>query len=756
MRATGASDALGSLNHPGDSARRAGGCSPLQPQHIPACSLARRVQWVAHWHPRAHPDPARCPQFAIQIGPTSWTLNHTNMALALFSSVCFTLLGRLLSGWPPTRTAGKVLVGRVKHTVRNWETETLRSFIELTTWLTGIWLVYDKTRRPFLAILCGTMSGWVLVLCGEALTPMLREVEKHMRQTCTACERSPHRPARLGPARAATLVDPILYLLYGISGTQLIYRDIGDIAVAGLLAGLAGSALLASSKLIAAWPPTRRAGQILQDRILGTAANWRNHPARSATEACSFLGCTIGAYAQYNDMLQAVQAGLAAGMLVCLVSEALAGRWIVPTSVGEEDRSARLVPLGVCAYAVILGCHWAFAAGRHGFASQVLFTICCGATAEIAAKLFLSSKRTRKWGAAIQQRLTHTVSNWETRPLRSAVEVGWTNAATWATWHLSHNVHLTFVAGIASGMGVVYLSEKLLFPPARPQPQPQEAAASDRATDRATDVADDNDTAHRADEPAVAPAADTRMISHEELQRHSSGGDSWLAIHGMVYNVSRWHDRHPGGSDILLAYAGRDASDQFELFHPPAVARRLKPFLVGALEARRPPSTGVRWGLFSEPDEGPPGSSGGGGGGDGSSSRVGDGATTDYRKLRRQLWEEGAFEPDASFYWLKQAVVIGLWGTAVGVLLAATGSDAKPARGQILLSAALLALALQQGAFIGHDTLHNGVLARPRGRTWRRAALAQLNAGALLGTSSPLNPAPARESPVCHGGRPST
>ncbi|EOD17488.1 hypothetical protein EMIHUDRAFT_71873, partial [Emiliania huxleyi CCMP1516] len=74
------------------------------------------------------------------------------------------------------------------------------------------------------------------------------------------------------------------------------------------------------------------------------------------------------------------------------------------------------------------------------------------------------------------------------------------------------------------------------------------------------------------------------MISHEELQRHSSGGDSWLAIHGMVYNVSRWHDRHPGGSDILLAYAGRDASDQFELFHPPAVARRLKPFLVGALE----------------------------------------------------------------------------------------------------------------------------------------------------------------------------
>ena len=85
-------------------------------------------------------------------------------------------------------------------------------------------------------------------------------------------------------------MDPILYLLYGISGTRLIYRDIGDIAVAGLLAGLAGSALLASSKLIAAWPPTRRAGQILQDRILGTAANWRNHPARSATEACSFLG----------------------------------------------------------------------------------------------------------------------------------------------------------------------------------------------------------------------------------------------------------------------------------------------------------------------------------------------------------------------------------------------------------------------------------------------------------------------------------
>ena len=66
------------------------------------------------------------------------------------------------------------------------------------------------------------------------------------------------------------------------------------------------------------------------------------------------------------------------------------------------------------------------------------------------------------------------------------------------------------------------------------------------------------------------------VISLTELAKHNTAGDLWLAIHGTVYDVSKWHMYHPGGK-IILAYAGWDVSDIFELFHPPRVAHMLAP-----------------------------------------------------------------------------------------------------------------------------------------------------------------------------------
>jgi delta8-fatty-acid desaturase len=647
----------------------------------------------------------------------------------------------------------------VTNTVRNWETETLRSFIELTTWLGGIWLAFDTTNSWLVALLCGTLSGWVLVLGGEALTPCLREVEARIRcayDIASPTEKSPGR-RRAGGGSRAVLVDPAIFMLYGTGVLRLIYHNVSDILAACVLAGLAGCALLAISKLIAAWPPTRRAGAILQDRILNTWANWRAFPARSATEACSFLGCTTGAMARYRQPLFAVQAGLLAGMLVCLFSEALGGRWMVPTQ--GEDRSARLVPLCICAYTVLLSCHWAFApsgAGRlHAFSLQLLFAICCGASSQLASRCFLAHERTRAFGAAIQQRLTHTVSNWETRPLRSALEVGWTNVITVAMWNTSHNLNLTSVAGIASGMGMVLLSERYLFPPTDVAPIDVPLAAAPPPPPLALDPVPDARTA----------SALSRVVSHAQLSRHNSKGDCWVGVHGRVYDVSKWHAHHPGGEQILLAYAGRDASDQFELFHPPSVAPKLRPFLIGSLEAGRPPAHPVRWGLTSTLEPNPTAPPVDPADAHTDTSQV-DPATRDYRELRRAMWAEGQFQPDPVFYALKQALVLAFlaaaflpllpaaraafahaaaaaaaaagWdGAAAGAraLAAAAAGGAAPAVWQVLLSAALLALCLQQAAFIGHDTLHNGVFSQPRGLSRRRLALSQFNAGLLLGIS---------------------
>ena len=51
-------------------------------------------------------------------------------------------------------------------------------------------------------------------------------------------------------------------------------------------------------------------------------------------------------------------------------------------------------------------------------------------------------------------------------------------------------------------------------------------------------------------------------ITREELAKHTSEDDCWLAIFDKVYDVSEFKD-HPGDSDILVESAGRDSTKEF-------------------------------------------------------------------------------------------------------------------------------------------------------------------------------------------------
>ncbi|CAG9804187.1 unnamed protein product [Chironomus riparius] len=56
-------------------------------------------------------------------------------------------------------------------------------------------------------------------------------------------------------------------------------------------------------------------------------------------------------------------------------------------------------------------------------------------------------------------------------------------------------------------------------------------------------------------------------ISLEELKRHDQIDDCWMAIRGKVYNVTRYMDYHPGGSEQLMRGAGKDATSLFDEYH---------------------------------------------------------------------------------------------------------------------------------------------------------------------------------------------
>ncbi|CRG86286.1 L-lactate dehydrogenase (cytochrome) [Talaromyces islandicus] len=66
----------------------------------------------------------------------------------------------------------------------------------------------------------------------------------------------------------------------------------------------------------------------------------------------------------------------------------------------------------------------------------------------------------------------------------------------------------------------------------------------------------------------------TTVISAEELKKHSTSGDCWIAVHSRVYDVTNFLGEHPGGSAIILKYAGDDATQAYDEVHAPSIIHR--------------------------------------------------------------------------------------------------------------------------------------------------------------------------------------
>ena len=70
-------------------------------------------------------------------------------------------------------------------------------------------------------------------------------------------------------------------------------------------------------------------------------------------------------------------------------------------------------------------------------------------------------------------------------------------------------------------------------------------------------------------------------IHQSELKKHTAEDDMWFAIHGKVYDVTNFNT-HPGGKEILLDNAGKDASKPFDdIEHSVSAKRDLEDYYVG-------------------------------------------------------------------------------------------------------------------------------------------------------------------------------
>ncbi|XP_077868707.1 E3 ubiquitin-protein ligase HERC2-like [Saccoglossus kowalevskii] len=75
---------------------------------------------------------------------------------------------------------------------------------------------------------------------------------------------------------------------------------------------------------------------------------------------------------------------------------------------------------------------------------------------------------------------------------------------------------------------------------------------------------------------------DVPLIRKADLENHNKDGGLWIVIHGKVYDVKDFQSQAPCGSDTLLRFAARDATEAFEEAEHSAEAREMmQAFFVG-------------------------------------------------------------------------------------------------------------------------------------------------------------------------------
>lgn len=68
----------------------------------------------------------------------------------------------------------------------------------------------------------------------------------------------------------------------------------------------------------------------------------------------------------------------------------------------------------------------------------------------------------------------------------------------------------------------------------------------------------------------------------KEVSEHSDRSSCWVIIDGMVYDLTEWLPKHPGGEIVILGVAGSDCTDVYRAYHSPSFRdRMLKPHRIG-------------------------------------------------------------------------------------------------------------------------------------------------------------------------------
>lgn len=118
-----------------------------------------------------------------------------------------------------------------------------------------------------------------------------------------------------------------------------------------------------------------------------------------------------------------------------------------------------------------------------------------------------------------------------------------------------------------------------------PTTTPPATDTSSKAS-KASETSETSETS--ADDAPPAPPAKTkkpftipsRSYTLDEISTHNTPSSLWIAVKGVVLDLTHWVDEHPGGAPALYAQMGRDATEEFAMMHDDEVIPKYAPHLV--------------------------------------------------------------------------------------------------------------------------------------------------------------------------------
>ena len=69
------------------------------------------------------------------------------------------------------------------------------------------------------------------------------------------------------------------------------------------------------------------------------------------------------------------------------------------------------------------------------------------------------------------------------------------------------------------------------------------------------------------------------------MGKHDHKSDAWVVIQDSVYDVTKFKDKHPGGADVIMTRAGKDATKKFTKANHPihAIEETLPKYKIGEM-----------------------------------------------------------------------------------------------------------------------------------------------------------------------------